>query len=105
MIDYISKIAYLQLKKTFESHKFHIEVPINGKLYRKWANNALEHPIPSIDQGWYKVNCTTNLSAYEPKQIANMVVQVNDKATNAFMQQIRRRINIITQIRKVDSDD
>ncbi len=72
----LSKIAYLMLKETFKTHQFHENVPLRGKLYPKSANNPVEHPLPSIDQGWYSVDCTTNLSSYEPKEIANMVLQV-----------------------------
>ncbi|WP_339315246.1 hypothetical protein [Paenibacillus sp. FSL R10-2734] len=91
----ISRIAYLKLKSQLKNHEFHDEVIENGKTYRKWGTNKITHPFPSIDQGWYKVSTTTDLSSYEPKDIAKMVLQVNDKSTNAFMQQIRRRINIL----------
>ena len=64
-------------------------------MYPTWAKNPIEHPLPSIDQGWYSVDCTTNLSSYDPKEIANMVLQINDKSASAFMQQIRRRISIL----------
>ena len=85
----------MKLKKQLEHHKFHYEVIENGKTYRKWGTNKIIHPLPTIDQGWYQVNCTTDLSAYDPKQVAKMVIQINDKSSNAFMQQIRRRINIL----------
>ena len=91
----ISKLAYLKLKEIFKIHRFYEEIPIGSKNYRKWAKNPIEHPLPSIDQGWFWVDCTTDLSSYEPKQIANMILNVNDKATSAFMQQIRRRISIL----------
>lgn len=91
----ISRIAYLKLKKQLENHKFHDEVIENGKTYRKWGSNKIVHPFPTIDQGWYQVSATTDLSSYEPKDIAKMVLKVNDKSNNAFMQQIRRRINIL----------
>jgi len=53
------------------------------------------HPLPSIDQGWYSVDCTTNLSSYDPKDVAKLVLQLNGKSTSAFMQQIRRRLSIL----------
>ncbi|MCY9592826.1 hypothetical protein [Paenibacillus chitinolyticus] len=91
----ISRVAYLKLKKQLENHTFHTEILRNGKTYRKWGNNKITHPLPSIDQGWYNVDCTSDLSSYEPKQIAKMILQVIDKSTNAFLQQIRRRLNIL----------
>ncbi|SDN93533.1 hypothetical protein SAMN04487897_10650 [Paenibacillus sp. yr247] len=64
-------------------------------MYRKWAKKPIEHPLPSIDQGKRFVDCTTDLSSYEIEHVANMLVKVNDKATSAFMQQIRRRLSIL----------
>lgn len=67
-----------------------VEIPTSvDEIQERTADYLLLAP------GWYRVNCTTDLSAYEPKQIAKMVLQVNDKATNAFIQQVRRRINIL----------
>ncbi|MHA6529133.1 insertion element protein [Paenibacillus sp. BAC0078] len=91
----ISYIAYLKLKKEFEKHRFYKEVKIDNKVFRKKIVNPIIHPLPSVDQGWYQVDCLTDLSAYEPYQIAKMIIQVNDKSTNAFIQQIRRRLNIL----------
>lgn len=91
----LSKIAYLMLKEKLKTHQFHESVLIDGKTYPKWAKNPVEHPLPSIDQGWYSVDCTTNLLSYDPKDIANMILQVNDKSASAFMQQIRRRISTL----------
>lgn len=70
-------------------------VNVDGTLYPKWAKNPIEHPLPSIDQGTRIVDCTTDLSAYEPDHIANMILNVNDRATNVFMQLIRRRLSIL----------
>ncbi|MBG9545130.1 hypothetical protein ABE29_20920 [Cytobacillus firmus] len=41
------------------------------------------------------VDCTTDLSSYEPDQVASMILEVNDNATNFFIQQIRRRLSIL----------
>lgn len=43
----------------------------------------------------FLVDCTTDLSSYEIEHVANMLVKVNDNATSAFMQQIRRRLSIL----------
>jgi hypothetical protein len=91
----LSKLAFLKLEEIFQTHQFHETVHINGKYHRKWAKNPIEHPLPSVDLGTRIVDCTTDLSSYEPKDIANMVLHVNDHSVNAFMQQIRRRISIL----------
>ncbi|RBP04244.1 hypothetical protein [Rossellomorea aquimaris] len=41
------------------------------------------------------MDCTTNLSSLEPKEIARLVLNVNDNAANAFIQLIRRRLSIL----------
>lgn len=41
------------------------------------------------------MDCTTNLSSLEPKDIANLILDVNDNATNTFIQHIRRRLSIL----------
>jgi hypothetical protein len=38
------------------------------------------------------VDCTTDLSYYETKDILKMVLEVNDNATNSFIQQMRKRL-------------
>ena len=90
-----SKLAFLKLEEIFQTHQFHETVQINGKYHRKWAKNPIEHLFPSVDQRTRMVDCTTDLSSYESKDIANMVLHVNDHSVNAFMQQIRRRISIL----------
>ena len=41
------------------------------------------------------MDCKTDLSSLEPKEIANLVLNVSDYSTNSFMQQIRRRLSIL----------
>lgn len=45
--------------------------------------------------GIYFVDCKTDLPSLEQKEIANLVLNVSDYATNNFMQQIRRRLSIL----------
>jgi hypothetical protein len=41
------------------------------------------------------VDCTTDLSSLGPKDIAKMILNVNDNSSNSFIQQIRRRLSIL----------
>ena len=41
------------------------------------------------------MDCTTNLSSLEPADIANLILNVNDNATNTFIQHVRRRLSIL----------
>ncbi|MDM5188045.1 insertion element protein [Bacillus sp. DX4.1] len=91
----ITKLAVAKLISILRYHDFYEMVKKDGSEYRKWAKKPIEHPLPSIDQGKWFVDCTTDLSSYEIEHVANMLVKVNDKATSAFMQQIRRRLSIL----------
>ena len=68
---------------------------IGSQRHHKWAETPIEHPIPTRDKGFYYVDCKTDLSSLEPKEIANLVLNVSDYSTNNFMQQIRRRLSIL----------
>lgn len=87
----LRKLAKYYLTELFSRHTFH-EVVSNGC---KYANNPIEHPLASRDKGFHLVDCTTDLSPYEPKDIAQIILEVNDNATNAFIQQMRRRLSIL----------
>ena len=89
------QLAYLYLIDVFNHKQFHEEVMIGSQSYHKWAETPIEHPIPTRDKGFYYVDCKTDLSSLEPKEIANLVLNVSDYSTNSFMQQIRRRLSIL----------
>jgi transposase-like protein len=90
-----SKLAFLKLTETLKTHRFYEMVTVDGKTYPRWAKKPIKHPLATIDQGFRWIDCTTDLSAYDPEEIADMVYRVNDRATNTFIQQIRRRISIL----------
>lgn len=91
----LRKLAYSYLKEVFETHQFHNENKTSTHSYNDWAKNPITHPLASRDKGFHKVDCTTDLSSLEPKDIAKMILNVNDNATNSFIQQIRRRLSIL----------
>jgi hypothetical protein len=88
-------IAYHYLVDIFKNrgHSFHKKIVQPSHSYLVKDDNPLEHPLPSIDKGISKVDCTTDLSSLEPEEIARMVLDVNDHSTNFFIQQIRRRLS------------
>jgi transposase-like protein len=91
----LRKLAFYKLEALFHTHSFHREVVAGFSLYYEYANNPIEHPLATIDRGFRWVDCTTNLSSFEPKDIANLILNVNDNATNNFIQHIRRRVSIL----------
>lgn len=88
-------MGYLSLKEQFEMHQFHNEIKTPTHSYNDWAKNPITHPLASRDKGFRKVDCTTNLSSLELKEIAKLIMNVNDNATNSFIQQIRQRLSIL----------
>lgn len=91
----LRKLAYLQMGELFKTHTFHKEVTTPLGTHLVYADNPILHPLATIDRGLRSVDCTTNLSTLEPKDIAALMMNVNDNATNAFIQQIRRRLSIL----------
>ncbi|MGG3937254.1 insertion element protein [Micromonospora provocatoris] len=91
----LRKLAFLQLEELFQHHSFHKEVTLPTGTHFEYADNPIEHPLATIDRGRRWVDCKTNLSSVEPREIANMIMKVNDNATNTFIQQIRRRLSIL----------
>jgi hypothetical protein len=91
----LRKLAYLYLTELFETHKFHKVVSDEVSSHNEYADNPIEHPLATPDRGFRSVDCTTDVSFLEPKDIAALIVNVNDNATNTFIQHIRRRLSIL----------
>ncbi|MEK4700128.1 hypothetical protein MKX47_11070 [Solibacillus sp. FSL R7-0668] len=91
----LRKLAYLQMAELFKTHTFHKEVITALGTHLEYADNPILHPLATIDRGLRSVDCTTNLSTLEPKDVAALMMNVNDNATNTFIQQIRRRLSIL----------
>jgi transposase-like protein len=89
------ELARLKLEQLLQTHHFHKEVKTSTGSHLEYADNPIEHPLATIDRGYRSVDCTTNLSSLEPRDIANLILNVNDNASNAFIQLIRRRLSIL----------
>jgi hypothetical protein len=73
--------------------------------HNEYADNPIEHPLATPDRGFRSVDCTTDVSFLEPKDIAKLIINVNDNATNTFIQHIRRRLSILERPLTTASDD
>ncbi len=89
------ELVYLKLCEDLQSHRFYEMVREDDSEYPKWVRNPLNHPLATIDRGYRLIDCTTDLTSYETEDVAKLMLNVNDNSTNAFMQQIRRRISIL----------
>lgn len=71
----LRKLAYLWLKEFFNTHQFHKEITTPSHSCVVWGNNPMTHPLASDDKGFHQVDCTTDLSSLEPKDIAKMIFE------------------------------
>jgi hypothetical protein len=71
----LRNLAYLWLKEFFNTHQFHKEITTPSHSYVVWGNNPMTHPLASDDNGFHQVDCTTDLSSLEPKDIAKMIFE------------------------------
>ncbi|MFE4813566.1 insertion element protein [Peribacillus simplex] len=88
-------LARLMLSEELEKHKFYEEVTKDGRLLRRWAQNPVIHPLPFKDIGYATVDCTTDVSSYKSIELARMIQKINNKSTDTFINQIRRRLSIL----------
>lgn len=58
-------------------------------------DNLVRHPLASMDVGYRDVGILTDLCALSNKELAKLLIQVNNRVTDTFMQQIRRRISLL----------
>lgn len=91
----LRKLAYLYLTELFETHKFHKVESDGVSSHNEYADNPIEHPLATPDRGFRSVDCTTDVSFLEAKDVVALIVNVNDNATNTFIQHIRRRLSIL----------
>lgn len=83
------------LTEKLKTHHFCQEIKTPGKRAVTWLDNPLQHPLAPVDKGDVTIDCRTDVSGLDNDELAKMVLQVNDHATNSFIQQIRRRISIL----------
>jgi len=88
-------LARLQLTDLVKQDPFYKNVIVDGEQHRRLTGHKVEHPLPGIDQGKRLVAPTTDLSDYSSQEIAELLLQIDNHATSAFMQQMRRRLSIL----------
>lgn len=91
----LSHLASLMLTEQLSTHSFYNYTESNNKQYPVWAKNPIHHPLPHVDEGVRMVDCTTNLTNYDNNHISNLLMNVDSRCTNAFIQQIRRSLSIL----------
>jgi hypothetical protein len=91
----IYQIARFKLEQELKRHLFFEEVKKDNAITRKWAQNPIIHPLPYKDTGYATVDVTTDVSSLESRELARFIQKVNNKATDTFINQIRRGITIL----------
>lgn len=59
------------------------------------TDNFITHPLASHDIGYREIGILTDLSALDNNDLAKLLIQVNNRPTDTFMQQIRRRVSLL----------
>lgn len=90
-----TRMVYVYLLEILQSHSFYETVTTPSKSYIQYGDNPLEHPIGSKDKGHFIIDCKTDVSGLDNEELARLLINVNDYSTNAFIQQIRRSLNIL----------
>jgi hypothetical protein len=90
-------IAYHYLVDLFKNrgHQFYKEIVLPTHSFTVKDENPIVHPLASIDKGYSKVDCKTDLSSLEPEEVAKLILNVNDHSTNFFIQHIRRKLSVL----------
>lgn len=88
-------IAFQWLSKELKSHDFYNYVTSNGKNFPVRGSNPIRHPLAFKDEGIRYVNCISNITDYSVEDLTELLMQVNNRTTNGFFQQIRRRLNLL----------
>ena len=58
-------------------------------------SNPIEHPLASPDAGYRTIDVLTDLSGFNNKQLAKLLMQVNSRVTDNFIQELRRRVSML----------
>ncbi len=88
----MNSLCFFVVFSRFIKDKMFHELLQDGKNYKR-ANNPFVHPIDSKVTCYRTVECMTNVSSYETRELARMLLDVNHNTTDAFIQLIRRRLS------------
>ncbi len=87
--------AYMYLKELLEHTELVDMIEIENKLVPKYKRTEILQPIAFKDKGYAWVICRTDVSHLDKGHLTNLILKVNDHATNSFIQLIRRKISIL----------
>lgn len=86
------KLAEEKLANYLQEHDLYEFVEVDGRQYPV-KPKPVAHPLPHRDEGVRLISSTTDLLRnYKPHEIAQIMLRVNQTATNKFIQAIRRHI-------------
>lgn len=90
------EVALAILTDQLNSVKF-FDLVEDGSGYKHIVRlgNLIQHPLASQDVGYREVGILTDLSGLNNSELAKLLMQVNNRPTDTFMQQIRRRISLL----------
>jgi len=68
---------------------------VNGTKWPIGVTREIRHPLTANGSGYRFVSPTTDLSNYDLDHLAWTLLKVNNRATDSFFQEVRRRINTL----------
>ena len=92
---YFYQLAKEKLEYDLKYTRLFSYCTLNGVNYPVGGRILIEHPLPSVDEGVRRVGCINDLSHKNPAELAELLIKVNSHSTDAFFNQIRRRLSIL----------
>lgn len=90
------QVALAMLTEKLKSVKFFDLVEdSSGHKRTVLKANFVTHPLASQDVGYREIGILTDLSGLNNADLAKLIMKVNNRPTDTFMQQIRRRISLL----------
>lgn len=90
------EVALTMLTEKLKSVKL-FDIVQDGSGYKRTVrlDNFVTHPLASQDIGYRELGVLTDLSGLNNAELSRLLMQVNNRPTDTFMQQIRRRISLL----------
>ncbi|MEH7438862.1 hypothetical protein V7182_15425 [Neobacillus drentensis] len=91
----LNKLATIKVSLELKRKPLYKVLSDGKQNYKVWAKKPIEHPLPPSDQGYFTVDCKTDINSYSDEYVAYMLLKVTDRPTSNFMQMIRRRLSVL----------
>lgn len=91
----IENFAYQKLLSDLSTHNFFDYKIINGIEYPYKSKRPIKHPLPLKNESERYVNVISPLKNISDVDLANIIIQINNRAIDNYLQSIRRKLSIL----------